>query len=125
MSKTLTLRRQGKFKINTVGSNHCGMEKEQTMKYMVTVVCKRKGSLDDRDYLFEQFNIDNLFQSLKHDDPTDMSCERLAINSGKEIRRMILDENPKLKIMSIEVELSAKPYAASMTYLDVDRRFKL
>lgn len=125
MGKTLTLRRQGKFKIEMEGENHCGVAEKQTIKYFLTVVCKAKGSLDDRDYLFEQLNIDNYFRNLELEEPFDVSCERLAINAATELREMILNENSKLKIMSMELELSAKPYAASMTYLHVDKRFKL
>lgn len=116
--ETLTLRREGKFKAIMLGENHCGKDDEQEIKYVVTVECRAKGSLDSRDYLFEQFTIDEFFQRMQHRDHY-MSCERMSIAVSKAIRKIILEENPKLKIMSIQVELSAKPYVASMTYLDV------
>lgn len=122
MPKTLTLRRRGQFTLETYGENHCGLDKNQKIKYMVTVVCKAEPSLDERDFLFEQRSIDEFFQDLSHIGAVDSSCERLAINCTHGILAKIKDENSKCKVLSIEVELSAKPYAASMTHMWTSKR---
>lgn len=122
MPKTLTLRRRGQFTLETYGDNHCGLDENQKIKYMVTVVCKAEPSLDDRDYLFEQRSIDEFFMDLSHIGAIDSSCERLAINSAHGLLAKIKHENPRCKVLSIEVELSAKPYAASMTYMWISKR---
>ena len=116
MPKTLTLQRKGKFKIETDGNNHCGLDHRQVMKYWVTVVCKAQPSLDERGFLFEQRSVDTYFQDLAADGVFTESCELLAINYAKEIRNLILEENPECKILAIEVKISAKPYLASMTF---------
>lgn len=114
-SKFLTLRRKGKFKIETTGNNHCGLDEEQAIKYWVSVTCKAKPSLDDRGFLFEQRTIDEFFQSY-NGDIFHESCEILAIDFCRQLREAIREENPKCKILFMEVRLAAKPYLASMTH---------
>lgn len=116
MPKTLTLRRRGQFTLETDGDYHCGLDENQKIKYMVTVVCKAEPSLDERDFLFEQRLIDEFFQDLSHIGPLDASCERLSMNCAEGLLAKIKHENPDCKVLSIEVELSAKPYMASMTF---------
>jgi hypothetical protein len=121
MPKFLTLRRSGSFTVETEGPSHCGLADKQKIKYLVTVHCKAMPSLDERGFLFEQRLIDDFFQTYNGSIVAD-SCELLSIDCTKEIKERILDENPKLKIFSIEVQLSAKPYSASMTHTWVSKK---
>lgn len=111
---TLTLRRRGKFTYDTFGESHCGLDEKQTIKYEVTAVCSAaRDKLDERCFLFEQRSIDEFFQSL---DILSESCEELARLCAKQIKKLIMEENPDCVIYELHVQLKAKPYLADMTY---------
>jgi len=113
MNRTLTLDRQGDFKIFTTGDSHCGTLTNDFLpiKYRVTCICEN--ILDKRGFLFEQVGVDSFFKGMKR---THLSCERLTISCCKKLVSLIRKDNPVCRIRSIELTLSPWPYQASMTY---------
>jgi hypothetical protein len=111
--KTLTMNRQGEFKIHTIGDSHCGTFTDQDLPVKYHMICVCETTTDERGFLFEQVGVDQFFQSIKW---TKMSCERLTMSCAEKILTLIHKDNPKCKVRSIELTLSPFPYAASMTY---------
>jgi hypothetical protein len=110
-SETLTMNRQGEFQVKTFGNNHCGLAKVLDIKYHMICVCTT--DLDRRGFLFDQVNVDNYFKSIRQ---TELSCEQLVLNCSKNLILMILEENPEVKVRSIDLTLSPAPFLASMTH---------
>jgi hypothetical protein len=108
---TLTLQRRGMFSIETYGDSHCGVGELVDVSYEVKVKCVC--SLDHRGFLFDQLEVDKFFQSIQR---TALSCEELAIKSGAGLVDMIKSENPGIDVFALDLVLSPKPFAASMTY---------
>lgn len=102
--------REGEFMINATGNSHCGVKEDLIVKYDMQCVCSPK--LDRRGFLFDQINIDNYFQSLKH---TNKSCERLVKKCLQDLVNMIREENPLCEIHRLSLTLSPEPHKASMT----------
>lgn len=117
--KTLTMNRQGEFKIRTIGDKHCGTFTNQDMWVKYHMICICDNVLDPRGFLFEQVNVDKFFQNMKR---TTLSCEKLTISCCKKLVTLIRKDNPVCKIRSIELTLSPFPYQASMTYTSELRR---
>lgn len=88
---TLTLNRQGEFKILTTGESHCGTFTNKKLAVRYHLICECEKSLDQRGFLFEQVNIDQFFQNLKR---TRLSCERLTMRCVKNIATLIRKDNP-------------------------------
>jgi hypothetical protein len=109
--ETLTMNRSGEFQVKTLGDHHCGLAKILDVKYHMVCVCTT--DLDRRGFLFDQVNVDNYFKSIRQ---TEMSCEQLVLNCSKSLILMILEENPQVKVHSIDLTLSPAPFLASMTH---------
>lgn len=112
-TKTLTMNRQGEFKIFTYGDSHCGIMTNQFLPVKYHMVCECEKVLDERGFLFEQVNVDRFFQSLKR---TRLSCEKLTIACTKRLVTLIRKDNPFAQVRSIKLTLSPHPFMASMTY---------
>lgn len=110
---TLTLNRQGEFKILTVGEAHCGTLTNQQLPVKYHLICECEKSLDPRGFLFEQVGIDQFFQNLTR---TRLSCEKLTMKCVKSLITLIRKDNPVVVVRSIRLTLSPFPYAASLTY---------
>lgn len=113
LDRTLTLNRQGEFKILTLGDSHCGTMTNQQLPVKYTVKCVCETDLDDRGFLFEQVGVDDFFKKIKW---TRMSCEKLTMACCKKLVTLIRKDNPKCRVRSIELTLSPFPHAAGMTY---------
>lgn len=113
MKETLTLERNGEFVIQTHGDNHCGTQKLLPVRYKMVCICKNK--LDLRGFLFDQVKVDQFFQKKL---TTELSCEKLAVTSLKEVVKEIMKENPGCQILenSLTLSPSPSPFMASITY---------
>jgi hypothetical protein len=109
---SLTMRRENTFTFKTVGANHCGTSDTMTVKYTFTCTCTAD-SIDERGFLFDQLVIDQFFQGITK---TEKSCEKLSIWSARELFKIILKQNGKCRIKTMELTLSPAPYQASMTF---------
>ena len=109
----LKLEREGQFKIRTVpGTDHCGTLAAFDVKYHVKLETLR--DLDSRGFLADQTLIDRYFQNLSSR-PVAVSCERLAEDSLRGVRSVLLADNPRLRIQTLDVTLSPAPFAARLT----------
>jgi hypothetical protein len=116
MLETLTMRRQGEFEATIMGSEHCGIGQHNTrlkMKYEVMIECTA-ASRDRRGFLFDQLTVNNYFLTLQYEV---RSCENIAVEAARDLMNLIHTENPKCKVRSIHVVISAAPYLAEMRYL--------
>jgi hypothetical protein len=116
--KTLTLDRQGSFKVYTYGDSHCGTYTNGFLPLKYTLHCVCELTIDKRGFLFEQVGVDDFFQNLEK---TKLSCEKFTINCTKRLVTLIHKDNPACRIRSIQLTLSPHPYVASMTYSVVPR----
>jgi hypothetical protein len=108
---TLTLEREGAFRVTLTGDSHCGVGDQLSVRYHVTVTCGVR--FDQRGFLFDQLNLDAFFQRLKR---TSQSCEKLTLYVARELHALILAENPACDVRTMIVKLSPEPFAAAMTY---------
>lgn len=116
MLETLTMRRQGEFEATVMGSDHCGIANHNTqlkLKYAVMIECTTT-SRDRRGFLFDQLTVHNYFLTLQYEI---RSCENMAVDAARDLMNLIHTENPKCKVRSIQVVISAAPYFAEMRYL--------
>lgn len=116
MQETLTMRRQGEFGATVMGLDHCGIANhntQQKMKYEVMIECTST-SRDHRGFLFDQLTVHNYFLTLQYEV---RSCENMAVDAARDLMNLIHAENPKCKVRSIQVVISAAPYFAEMRYL--------
>jgi hypothetical protein len=107
---TMTLDREGEFTIETFGNAHCGTLKIQPVRYSLNATFD--AVLDRRGFLADQLLVDRYFQGIKR---SDLSCEKLCIQSLHHVRRVLLLDNPNLRIRSMKLTLSPAPYGAKMT----------
>ena len=113
--KSLTLNRSGVFTVETVpGSDHCGTQRFQEIRYQAEVKCGSK--LDRRGFLIDQLNVDRFFQAQRK---TNQSCERYAMTLAHGLRVALMSENPNIEIHHLKLTLSPRApngdYSASMT----------
>jgi Xaa-Pro aminopeptidase len=112
----LTLTRHGSFSVLTEGEHHCGVAEhgeKLVIGYNVQVCCYADESLDRRGFLFEQRIVDDYFQKIKR---VKSSCELLAMRVASDIEDIAMEENALLDIKWINVQLSAFPHKAHMTF---------
>ena len=109
--RTLIMDRQGEFRIRAYGPNHCGTVEDLLIKYQM--ICECSTRLDTRGFLFDQINVDNFFQAIRK---SQLSCERLVIQSTRKLVKAIRLENPKCEIKRVKLTLSPAPFMARMTY---------
>lgn len=107
---TLTMDRQGEFKIRATGPNHCGVVEDLDIKYRM--LCECQALLDRRGFLFDQINVDNYFKNIRR---SRLSCEKLTQRCVAELVQLIRAENPKCVIRKVDLTLSPAPFLASMT----------
>ena len=116
---TLTLNREGDFRLRVYGDAHCGKADHLGMVpcyYKLTLCCDAKG-LDSDGFLVEQFGIDRFFKDLP---ATPLSCELLVIDCARQIYRKVMKENANATIFGLALEISPRPEgapgAAGMTF---------
>jgi hypothetical protein len=108
---TLTMDREGEFKVEVLGDTHCGIQNPLTIKYHVRVECSVR--LDDRGFLFDQLTVDQFFKKHKS---TKLSCEKFAMSCARRLWKVIHEENPSCEIREMMVSLSPAPHLAKMTF---------
>src|SRR5574337_7684 len=111
MKSSLTINREGQFRLYTYGDNHCGTMNNFILKYHFK--CKCKSDVDHRGFLFDQVKID---EYMKDHDETNLSCEEFCMKLAKGLVELIHKENPNCKIKRGSLKLSPEPFAASITY---------
>jgi len=111
MSK-LTMNRKGKFHIKATGPNHCGVDEDLDIEYHL--ICECTPSLDYRGFLFDQLHVADYFKSIKR---SKLSCERLVMKCARDLKQMIVKENPDCQILRLELTFSPAPHAATMTFV--------
>lgn len=115
MQATLTMTRSGEFEPRVMGSDHCGIANHNTplkMRYEVVIECTAS-SRDRRGFLFDQLTVHNYFTTHQF---VIKSCEDLAAVCAQDLLNLIHAENEKCRIKSIQVVISAAPFAANMRY---------
>lgn len=106
-----TLRRSGKVTMRPPpGIGRCGVEDEFPCRYEVVLVAE--GGLDKRGFLVDQLAVDQLAQSQE----VNASCELAAKDLAERIARHVHINNQEVEILVLDVTLSPRPYAASITY---------
>lgn len=109
--KELIMDREGEFPLHAYGSHHCGITNDLQVKYQVHVECL--AHVDHRGFMFDQVNVDNYFQGIKK---TQLSCEKLCMKAASDLIDMIGKDNPKCKVLKLNVALIPAPFHASMKY---------
>ena len=121
--------RRGEFQIETFGEFHCSTLPEPHIKYHVHIDAA-DDSLDSRGFLFDQLDCPSYFNGIKR---SSLSCEKLARKAVEDISRTVLQENPHLKIIQINVTLSPEPFEAEVTehwtleevdHIDIEKAFE-
>lgn len=115
MPNTITMTRSGEFSIIVRGDSHCSTAPDgqaTKVKFDFRIVCDTF-SLDKRGFLVDQLTVGQYFADLRE---TELSCEELVIDCGEELVRIAKNENPKIKIIELELKLAPAPYIASMVY---------
>jgi len=111
-TETIHIKKHGSFSLVAKGDHHCGTEPILQAEFTFSVIAEATSTDDSRGFLFDQLRIPAYFDKMKS---TTLSCEKLCRRSARALVRMILAENPKLKIK--KVELSLGPSASAwMTY---------
>jgi hypothetical protein len=110
-AKSLTMNREGEFRVLATGPTHCGVDENLVIKY--NMVCECDVKLDHRGFLFDQVNVDAFFKGIRR---TELSCEKLCIDCAGKLMEMIQAENPKAVIRKMTLTLSPAPHLASMKF---------
>lgn len=111
-TETIHIKKRGSFSLVAKGDHHCGTEPVLNAEFTFSVIAEATSTDDKRGFLFDQLRIPAYFAKMKS---TSLSCEKLCRRSARALVRMILAENPKLKIKSVELSLGPSD-SAWMTY---------
>lgn len=107
----LTMDRRGQFRCNWTDTHgKCGIGTDTTPVYHYRCVIETADILDSNDFVFDQLKINEYFQKQYLYSQKPLSCERLAMNAVKHVKRMVenhmLGHNGMSVVYKISVTIS-------------------